>query len=57
MSQPPQIADFQRNVGSITQKSEAEAHAERLRITSDAIMKGAGQSNRVIIGFLAIWDG
>jgi hypothetical protein len=51
MSQTPQIADFQRNVGSITQKSEAEAHAERLRITSDATMRGAG-GNRVIIAVI-----
>lgn len=29
VSQTPQISDFQRNVSSITQKSEAEAHAER----------------------------
>jgi hypothetical protein len=50
--QTPQGSDFHRNVVSITQKSEAEAHAERLRITSDAILKGAGRSNRLIIAVI-----
>src|SRR5271157_5479493 len=52
MYQTPQASDFQRNVSSITQKSEAAAHAERLRITSDAVMKGASQSNRLIIAVI-----
>ena len=52
MYETPQTSDFQRNIAGITQKSEAEAHAERLRIISDAVMKGAAQSNRVIIAVI-----
>jgi hypothetical protein len=52
MYETPQTSDFRRSITSITQKSEAEAHAERLRIISDAIMKGAAQGNRVIIAVI-----
>jgi hypothetical protein len=52
MCDTPQKSDFQRNISSITQKSEAAAHAERLRIISDAIVKGAAQSNRIIIAVI-----
>lgn len=52
MYQSPQTSDFRRNLTTITERAEAEAHAERLRIHSDAIKKGAGQSNRVIIAII-----
>ena len=56
MYQPPQTSDFRRNLIAITEKAEAEAHAERLRIHSDAIKKGAGQSNRVIIAIIISFE-
>jgi hypothetical protein len=52
MSDKPQISDFQRNVVSIVERHEAEAHAERLRITSEATMKGALQCSRLIIALI-----
>jgi hypothetical protein len=52
MYDTPQKSDFERNATSITQRSEAEAHAERLRIVSDAVVKGAAQSNRIIIAVI-----
>lgn len=52
MSDTPQTSDFQRNVISIVERHEAEAHAERLRITSDATMKGALHGSRLIIALI-----
>jgi hypothetical protein len=52
MLDTPQISDFQRNVISVVEKREAEAHAERLRITSEATMNGALRSSRLIIGLI-----
>jgi predicted DNA-binding protein (UPF0251 family) len=52
MPDTPQTSDFQRNVVSVVERREAEAHAERLRITSEATMKGALHSSRLIIALI-----